>query len=634
MIFSHNSYRVLGVVSNSGVKEIKKNISKLKAFSKIGKEVAFDYDLSFLNLAKLDRRESSLLQSENSLNMDKNKITNSLFWFTDLSSVDSVALANLIKGDTDKSIEIFEKATKSNEVSSKNYSSFNNLSTLLLLTSLDDSRTDIFKKDDTSIQRIKKALQLKTLFLSSTFYNTYCEQICKSVALDSAAAQDFFTISILDLLNKNFNTKEISSLFDGLDNHLKEKLSDTLTEAPLSNVKSHIESANELIKSDEKSGSKVGKKLIKDTKEDFTHLKDVLGADDFQFQTLSDQLSNQIMQCGIVCFNSTGDDQDYLSSYKYALSIATGDKTKRRAIDCIKHCEEAKESANQNRLIQLIENFDKKYKKWENDKAKAIEAYKYLEGSRLNSGVRIMGPPGMGRNVRSGPVLPSVSLLLNYANNLEKRSQKVYAKLVQQYNQDHELVSTYGTAIINRIVNVIVMVMNEQIEIANSRNHTGLPFLLTRDGGMSTFNAPKLEKVKKSLGSLSQLINRLSEIKGSSEANTYLINTRKSLYKNLNTIKENLRPSSSNTYQRSARSNPKSEGCYIATMAYGNYDHPQVLELRKFRDEILENSLIGRLFISIYYSFSPRLVMHLQYKHKINIMIKKILDNFINYYLK
>ena len=102
----------------------------------------------------------------------------------------------------------------------------------------------------------------------------------------------------------------------------------------------------------------------------------------------------------------------------------------------------------------------------------------------------------------------------------------------------------------------------------------------------------------------------------------------------MNTIKENLKPNSSNTYQRNSGSNPKSEGCYIATMAYGDYDHPQVLELRKFRDEILERSLIGRLFISIYYIFSPRLVMHLQYKHKINIMIKNILDNFINYFLK
>ena len=469
MIFSQNSYRVLGVVSNSGVKEIKKNISKLKAFSKIGKDVTFDYDLSFLNLAKVDRRESSLLQSENSLNMDKNKITNSLFWFADLSSVDSVALANLIKGDTDKSIEIFMKATKSNQVTSKNYSSFNNLSTLLLLTSLDDSRTDIFKKDDTSIQRIKQALQLKSLFLSSTFYNTYCEKICKSVALDSAAAQDFFTTSILDLLNKNFNTKEISSLFDGLDNHLKEKLSDALSEAPLSNVKSHIELANELIKSDEKSGGKVGKKLIKDTKEDFTHLKDVLGADDFQFQTLSDQLSNQIMQCGIVCFNSTGDDQDYLSSYKYALSIAIGDKTKERAKECVKHCEEARELADQNLLVKLIKDFDKKYKKWEID-------VKVSSERRANYRPTIIGPPGMGR----GPNVPNASIAFEYSQFLYNNINKPYTNLLEKYGEDNELVINIGSGIVNRIVNCAVLYMNEQINIANNLSD---PFTLPNFSG-------------------------------------------------------------------------------------------------------------------------------------------------------
>ena len=155
MIFSANPYRVLGVSSDSGIKDIQKNISKLKAFAKIGKEMELDYNLSFLNLSKLDRTDDLLLKSENQLNLDKNKITNSLFWFADLSPIDAVALAHFIKGDISKAIEIFEKAIKSNEVTSKNYSSFNNLSTLLLLSSLDDSRTDTFKKDDTSIQRIK-----------------------------------------------------------------------------------------------------------------------------------------------------------------------------------------------------------------------------------------------------------------------------------------------------------------------------------------------------------------------------------------------------------------------------------------------------------------------------------------------
>lgn len=46
-------------------------------------------------------------------------------------------------------------------------------------------------------------------------------------------------------------------------------------------------------------------------------------------------------------------------------------------------------------------------------------------------------------------------------------------------------------------------------------------------------------------------------------------------------------------------------GCFIATAAYGSYMHPYVMELRKFRDDILAKSSAGRRFISIYYEYSP-----------------------------
>ena len=165
MIFiSNNTYRVLGVCSNASLKDIQKNISKLKAFAKIGKEMELDYNLPFLNLAKIERTDDLLLKSENQLNLDKNKITSSLFWFADLSPIDSVALAHLIKGDISKAIEIWDKATTSKEVSLKNYSAFNNLSTLVLLNTLDDSKTDTFKKDNDSIKQIKKAIKLKNKF--------------------------------------------------------------------------------------------------------------------------------------------------------------------------------------------------------------------------------------------------------------------------------------------------------------------------------------------------------------------------------------------------------------------------------------------------------------------------------------
>lgn len=47
------------------------------------------------------------------------------------------------------------------------------------------------------------------------------------------------------------------------------------------------------------------------------------------------------------------------------------------------------------------------------------------------------------------------------------------------------------------------------------------------------------------------------------------------------------------------------KGCFIATACYGNYESQEVLEFRKFRDEILLKSFLGRIFVSMYYFFSP-----------------------------
>lgn len=70
-------------------------------------------------------------------------------------------------------------------------------------------------------------------------------------------------------------------------------------------------------------------------------------------------------------------------------------------------------------------------------------------------------------------------------------------------------------------------------------------------------------------------------------------------------------------------------GCYIATMAYGSYDHPQVMALRWYRDNVLQNSVLGRLFIRTYYFCSPRLVALLQGHEGVNRVIQKVLDRLV-----
>jgi hypothetical protein len=72
-----------------------------------------------------------------------------------------------------------------------------------------------------------------------------------------------------------------------------------------------------------------------------------------------------------------------------------------------------------------------------------------------------------------------------------------------------------------------------------------------------------------------------------------------------------------------------SGGCYVATAVYGSYDAPEVLCLRRFRDEILVPSIFGRMFISLYYRFSPPIAERLKEARRINMFVRKTLDKIV-----
>ena len=70
-------------------------------------------------------------------------------------------------------------------------------------------------------------------------------------------------------------------------------------------------------------------------------------------------------------------------------------------------------------------------------------------------------------------------------------------------------------------------------------------------------------------------------------------------------------------------------GCYIATMAYGSYDAPEVRVLRRFRDEVLKKTFLGRVFIANYYAFSPLLVKFVKKTGFAERFIRRRLDRFV-----
>ena len=74
----------------------------------------------------------------------------------------------------------------------------------------------------------------------------------------------------------------------------------------------------------------------------------------------------------------------------------------------------------------------------------------------------------------------------------------------------------------------------------------------------------------------------------------------------------------------------KKEGCYIATAVYGSYDAPQVMTLRRFRDDTLRNNAFGRLFIRTYYRLSPPIAEKLKNAKLINGYVRSILDKWVD----
>lgn len=69
----------------------------------------------------------------------------------------------------------------------------------------------------------------------------------------------------------------------------------------------------------------------------------------------------------------------------------------------------------------------------------------------------------------------------------------------------------------------------------------------------------------------------------------------------------------------------KKSGCFVASAVYDDYNSSEVILLRQFRDNILSNSILGRIFISIYYVFGPYLAS-LVLKLNLKLPIKRFLD--------
>lgn len=71
----------------------------------------------------------------------------------------------------------------------------------------------------------------------------------------------------------------------------------------------------------------------------------------------------------------------------------------------------------------------------------------------------------------------------------------------------------------------------------------------------------------------------------------------------------------------------KTEGCFIATACYNDYDHPIVKQLRVFRDNYLAQKQWGVNFIRSYYKYSPQLSKVISRFQFLKLIIRVLIIN-------
>ena len=608
-IINQNPFRILGLSVIASERDIQRQITKTKRFAEVGKEVLFDTD--FLFFGDLKRDVASVSKASSAI-QPVNRLLHSLFWFWNANHIDAAAFENLTKGNTDKAIEIWEKVVKDGEVSSKNFSCLFNLKSLYIAQSLKDNSID-------------SSLFIKGVLLAGTFLNhedlaLFTKQITgEHVKISSAALEIKYITSLYSAIkpflgeSKGISTDAFLSSFETFSKKARQHISAKFTGDPIKKIEDQISAASEFREKKPIEAFSFGEALYKNTKLGIESLSKILGQSDLKYQMLANKLANEILQCGIVFFNKIREDggetdedgKNLLKLCKYANAVASEEQTKSRIEETIEYIDDWLKDISRpvTRLINKALEAHERWDRW----------FEVLFKKKKMNG-RFSRPHEMQQAIEPG--------LIKAAQFLITDSKVVLTKMRNDYGENDETVIDLSDQVVQIVISLVIKHINNR-EIRKKHGDTFILWNRHNDIGRPNPNTWDCKEV-------------LSKI------NSFLMTeeTRKRYKENYKIVSKNLKNERAHDpgyqlkslkhFQTGKVQQPlEDDGCYIATMVYGDYEHPQVLVLRGFRDGFLAHSLLGRSFIRFYYKYSPSWVKALENNRLINQAIKRSLNQFI-----
>jgi len=430
-----NPFRILGVLSNSSERDIQKNKARLSAYLDVNKQTNLEND--FPCLGSMQRTKENVDDALSAIEINKNKLLYALFWFVDINHLDDPAFNHLREGNVSKALEIWSKATNSSDVTSKNYSSYNNLGTLKIATS--------FNNGSVNTTSLYEGISSKLKVIESEGLKELAKKVTDETYLpDPKSISEAFINKIFDDLepflkdSADFDTNSLIALFADGSQDVNSILQDKFTKDPIHRIESEVESAKRNRKANPSKGYELGKKLYSVTKDDLLELQEFFDSSDLKYQIVADKLANEVMQCGIDYFQETKTNQeknpgeDAKELVKYAERIAVGTQTKQRIDE------------NKKGLNEWIKN--KPLRQKENRVKSELDVI-FQQLDKFNT----------------------VNVTINNAKQLAKKCKPELQSMKQKLGGTDELYLKISSAIVSNAMGMTVMIVNSAQEVFSKK---------------------------------------------------------------------------------------------------------------------------------------------------------------------
>jgi hypothetical protein len=561
----NNPYRILGILVGATAKEQSKQKGTLKSYIAAGQDPPVDY--SFPALGRLPNAIEAIDEANSKLNLDSDKMNAALFWFYKGNEItDEPAFDALKDGDTDAAMQIWEKLTLETKDDGKKY------------------WKEITEKNHSAfhnwfilgfLSKINWALIANLKFLESDYWVELKKRATDETfkTTKKELQLNFLTNIVNEIEKKNVNLSlaELVNLLSNESFSAKQDFLKSLAQKFTSNITGQIETARKQRTANKANAAKAGENLYKQTEVELGELRNIFGTQDFNYYNIADKVANEVLQCGIDYFNHFKDSNTDPGSavtdlFKKVQSLAVGNITKQRCKENIEGIQEWINDKPEREKQERIKNdFD-----FIAEKLKHQTMWKTIADAKDLA-------------VSCKPRLDNIKMVLGSYDNL-------YIQL--------------SSAVVGNAQGMLVSAVNQ------AQENFQLQVYLNR--------LTALNSLKHTIREALEVTNLLDTFDMDSNLRSrYNINknTMQNTFNQLNTIK--------------GKGSSSSGDCYIATMAYGSYEHPQVMILRQFRDTVLDKSILGKWFIKAYYRYSPTLVEKLKDKKTANDVIRKILNMLI-----